>query len=332
MKKIIFLTCSILLVSVLLLCGCSSQNSATSEGSYTQAEVAEEPAAYDADGVADKSYDDMEEEVATSEDTGGANLDIDNAASILEPSVDRKIIYNAYIETQTKTYDDDYHKIINNLDEVGGYVESANEYGTTPEDWQDSGRRAEMVLRVPSAKFDAYIAMLKGLGRTITSSVSGEDISLQYYDVETKLEILRNRETRLLELLEEAKGLEDIIELERELADVSYEIQILQTNLRNYDSLIDFSKVTITLYEVNEITAVVTSDDATLGERISSGFYSVLSVLADFGEGLVVFFLAGSPVLLILAVIAVVIIVLVKRSNKKNQKNNTYGGGSDNEK
>ncbi|MDD5018372.1 MAG: DUF4349 domain-containing protein [Eubacteriales bacterium] len=337
MKKSLLFFGTILLIAAMLFSGCSASSTgdtSTNEDYYSEVQAAEAPA-YDVE----KDYDEGVEVEAggetSSDGSTGTDIDIDSAASILEPSVDRKIIYSAYIETQTTNYNEDYQSIMDSLDAVGGYVEDAYEYGTEPEDWQDEGRYANLTLRVPSDKFDSFITMLKGLGKTISSSVSGEDISLQYYDVETKLEILSNRKERLLELLDQNPNLDDLLELERELSDVIYDIEMQQTSLRTYDSLIDFSTVTITLQEVNEITEVVTSEDTTIGERISSGFYSVLSVLADFGEGLLVFVLAGSPILLILAVIIIVIIVLVKRSNKKHKaltNSDQRQGGTDNEK
>ena len=164
--------------------------------------------------------------------------------------------------------------------------------------------------------------VLKGLGETVSTSVRGTDISTQYFDIETRLKTLRIREERLQELLKEAKGLEDIIELERELANVSYEIQINQTQLRDFDSLVDFSTVTVSLQEVNEITSVTPSKQ-TLGDRVSEAFYAVANALKDFGEGLVIFLAGGSLILIPLAVGGVIAIVLVKRRKRRKaaQKN-----------
>ena len=110
--------------------------------------------------------------------------------------------------------------------------------------------------------------------------------------------------------------MEDIVELEKALGDVSYEIQMLETNLRDYDSLIDYSTVTIDMQEVSQV-AEVSPPDESIGTRISNAFYSVLNVLADFGEFLLVFFIGGAPIILPLAAIAVLIIVLAKRRKRK---------------
>ena len=324
MKKSLYIVIAALFMAIFLFAGCATQDrtESTSDSAeyYADMEVAEAPAA---DGAYEEEYAkaDTDDVAGTNSDTG-SDIDIEDTASILEPGVDRKIIYSGYIQAQTKNFDADYDNIINSLKTAGGYVENSYIYGTEPEDWQDSGRSAELTVRIPSSQFDTFMEMLKGLGDNISSSVSGQDISLQYFDAETHLATLRVREERLMELLEQAAGLEDIIELERELADVSYEIQMYETELRNYDSLIDYSTVTITLQEVNEITRVTASDES-LGTRIQNGFFSVLNVLADIGEGLLIFLLAGSPILVPMALIAILIIVLVKRHQKKHPKKTT---------
>lgn len=330
MKRILLVVLTAL-VALSLLAGCASKSDSydSNSGYYGEGEVAGAPpmeAPAEAPAVEEPAYDEgasdgVAEEPAAPQEGTGSGVDYDS--SVLQPGVDRKIIFFGTIEARTKNYDKDLQSILSKLDEYGGYQQDASESGTKPEDWQDSGRTAMMTLRVPSKHFDAFMNVLKGLGETVSTSVRGEDVSVQYFDTETKLKTLRIRETRLQDLLKEAKGLEDIIELERELANVSYEIQTLETNLRDYDSLIDFSTVTITLYEVHEVQSVEPSEES-LGNRISTAFYSVLNALSDFGEGLLIFLIGGAPILVPLALIAVIVIVLVRRHNKKktNRNNN----------
>lgn len=330
MKKILLVVLTVL-VALSLVAGCSATSESQTgynggkdyyaEGEMAEAPAAEEPAEAPAPAY-DEGYGDSATESAVPQEEEGAGTGLNLENSVLEPSVNRKIIYEGYIESRTKKFDEDYNAILTNLQAVGGYVENSSIKGTKPENWQDDGRYASMTLRVPSAKFDAFMNMLKGLGQTVSTSVTGTDISLQYFDVETRLETLRIRETRLQDLLKEAKGLEDIIELERELGNVSEEIRRLETQKRDYDSLIDFSTVTIYLQEANEVQSVTPSEEP-LGNRITTAFYAVLNALAKFGEGLLIFFVGGSPILIPLAVIAVVVILLVRRNKKKKAARNS---------
>ncbi len=330
MKKGMFIALSVVLALSMLLGGCAGSMSpeasaADNGGSYSEGEYpAEAPAAPEASAETGKDA------------SGGAGGSIDYENAILQPGVDRKIVYQGTISAQTTKFDENYNAILAKLSEFGGYVQSSSVSGTKPEEWQETGRNAQMTLRVPSKKFDEYMKFLGSMGETLSSSVNGDDISLQYFDTETKLKTLRTREERLQALLEKAATMEDIISLEQALADVSYEIQSLEMNLRDYDSLIDYSTVTISLQEVQVIDKVTPSSPKTLGERISSGFYSVLNVLADFGEGLLVFLIAGLPVWIIIAVILVPTLILVRRAKKRKRAQketgvmNIPGGGNPN--
>ncbi len=332
-----YIIVSFVLIAVMIFAGCSNAAPSTpqtaNDAYYNKSEAGTGAAAAPIEAsAAPAEAPAAEEGIADSGVLGGVEAGKGDI-SILEPGVKRKVIYNGTIEANTKKFESDYDMIMNQLRTAGGYVQSSNIYGSKPEDWQDEGRVARMTIRVPNDKFDAFITMLKGIGQNITTSINGEDISLQYYDTETKLSTLRNRKSRLEEMLKNpAYTLDSIIELEKELADVSYEIQMLETNLRTYDSLIDYSTIDITLYEVMEIKEITPAKDD-LGTRISNGFFSVLNALADFGEGLLVFFVSGSPIIVPLAAIIVLIILLVRRSRRKRGKGTMppYTGGGQND-
>jgi hypothetical protein len=200
MKKVYFVISVCIILTFMLFAGCAS-TSHSSPAYDSETGYAEKAPAVGMDLGKNEAESPAEEQtVAQSEESGGQGVILDSAISILEPSVDRKIIYTGSIETRTKNFDEDYKKIRDSLIEAGGYIENAYVYGTKPQDWKDEGRYAEITLRVPSDKFDALMSMLNGLGKNISSSISGEDISLTYFDTETKLSTLRIREERLQKL------------------------------------------------------------------------------------------------------------------------------------
>jgi len=321
MKKISLIVLAAVMVAAMLLSGCASKASENmvqaSADNYSRAEYPQEAPAYE--GEMGASTDEAAK--SESDTSGGAGNTIDYDNEVLQPSVNRKIVYEGNISAQTTNYDEDYNAILAKLQALGGYVEQVSSSGTKPSSWQDDGRYATMTLRVPNAKFSEFMSFLGDLGETQNVSMSGRDISLQYYNTEKQIESLRKREARLQALLDKAETMKDIIELEDLLAEVSDQIEALETQVRTYDSLIDFSTVTINLQEVMEITEVAPPTEKTLGERISGGFYSVLSFLAKIGEGLLVFLIGGIPVWIILAIILVPTILLVRRAKKKRRQN-----------
>ena len=262
-------------------------------------------------------------------ESAGSSFNFDN--SIMQPGVNRKIIYEGEIEARTKRFDEDLSTILTKLKVYGGYQQKASVSGTKPEKWQDIGRSAILVLRVPSKHFDDFMNVLKGL-ETVSTSVNGRDVSEEYFDTQSRLKTLRTQKARLEALLEKAATLEDIIEIENAIENTTARIEDLEIQLRNYDSLIDFSIVTVYLTEVNDLQTVKPADKS-LGERISTAFYDVLNVLARFGEGLLIFLVGGSPILVPLAIVGV-ILILVFRSRKKKRaaaQNNQPPTGQNNQ-
>lgn len=262
MKKVLITLLAIVFLTISLI-GCDSYESAPRDDYYAKGEAPQ--AAYEEDA----DYAPQPSEPAPDAGDGASDFpsgpSIDYEGSILNPTVNRKIIFEGSLSIETTDFDNDYDNIKDVLVEFGGYAESDSVYGTKPVNWNDKGRTANLTIRIPSKRFDEFISRLKGLGETISMSTSGRDVSLQYFDTETRLKTLRTRQARLLELLENAKGLEDIIKLEQELGNVDYEIQTYEIQLRDYDSLIDFSRITVTLQEVNQIERVTSSDKQDLG-------------------------------------------------------------------
>lgn len=318
MKRLILCLLTLVMAAAMLV-GCAASNE---DQYYSSAEYTADDASYDMDwpeAAAGEANDGASAAAPEEEsDSGGPSIDYDN--SMLTPTVNRKVIFSGSLSIETTNFDDDLSRIKSALAGFNGYIENQDVSGTKPVNWNDKGRTGRLTLRVPSKNFDAFINQLEGFGETISISTSGRDVSLQYFDTDTRLRTLRIRQERLLDLLENAKGLEDIIKLEQELSNVDYQIQSLEIELRNYDSLIDFSTITIEIFEVNQVERVTTKSDPDLGTRIKNGFFSVLNVLAEIGEGLLVFLLAGSPVIIPLAAICALIIVLAKRRNRKKAK------------
>ena len=72
---------------------------------------------------------------------------------------------------------------------------------------------------------------------------------------------------RLQTLLKDATDMADIIELENAISNVEWEIDYYAGSLKDYDSIIDYSTVSLELYEVLELTD-------TEPEPVSFGYFA----------------------------------------------------------
>lgn len=111
-------------------------------------------------------------------------------------------------------------------------------------------RRAQMELRIPSSNFDRAVSGLLPIGKVQSVNVSAEDVGEEYTDVSARVANARRLEGRLLDLLDNRSGrLEEILNLEREVARVRGEIEQMEGRLRYLRTRSSVSLLTITLHE-----------------------------------------------------------------------------------
>lgn len=128
---------------------------------------------------------------------------------------------------------------------VGGIVGN-----TTISTGTEESRQATIELRIPSANFDRAITGLTPIGRVESVNVTAEDVGEEYTDVSARVANARRLESRLLDLLENRSGrLEEVLNLEREVARVREEIERYEGRLRYLRTRASVSVLTVTLHE-----------------------------------------------------------------------------------
>ena len=140
-----------------------------------------------------------------------------------------------------------------------------------------------------------------------------QDVTLDYVDKTAYKDSLRTEYERVMELLEQAKDLEQILALESKLSDLRYEINSYESQLRTYDNQIDYSTVNINIREVEYEKE--TSD--TVGSRIKGGFRNSLYGVRDFFVNSFVFLVSNLPVLVLLAAAAALAVLFLKKGRKR---------------
>lgn len=224
----------------------------------------------------------------------------------------RKIIERIDLSVQTKAFDTLMTDIDARVDEFGGYVESSNIQGNGFDNY--GGRDACVVIRIPADKSDAFVNFVSENSAVVSKNVDTEDVTLQYVDVESRINVLLLEKTQLEQLLSEAVTMEDIIYVQDRLMDVIYELESAQSQLRTYDNLIDYTTITLNICEV-ERTAIV--EKQTVWEEITTKFTNNIDDIKDDIVGLFIYVVANSPYLLIYAIVIFIGVVFIKKANKK---------------
>lgn len=223
-------------------------------------------------------------DTATSESTADFSAVRENA----------KLILSADLTLETQDYGATCAALEQLTAEAGGYIESSGNAG------EKGSRTANYTLRVPQEKFETFFAQIGDTCHVVSANRWSEDVTEQYTDIETRLATLQTKHERLLALLDQAAKMEDIISLENALADCEYEIDSLTGEKRHYDDLVGFSTFTVSLREVQTLTAV--SEGTGFGAQLAQAAKNGLGGLTVTVRGLILMLVTLWPVLVLLGI------------------------------
>lgn len=264
----------------------------------------------------------MPEEAAAAED----NYDAGGAASEsgIDPVVNngRKLIKTVRLEMQTKEFDVLLDGVRKKIQETGGYIENSSVWGNSYN--YSSTRSSELTARIPAERLDEFVEVISGLGNVTYKSEGVEDVTLQYVDVESHQKALETEQERLLELLEKADNLEDLLTIESRLSEVRYELESYGSQKRILDNQIDYSTVYMTITEVERITEVgEKSFFEEISDRFGTNLYNVGRGLREF----VISLIGALPILAVWAVFIGVIVLVIRKIfyRKKGEKTIVWG-------
>ena len=210
-----------------------------------------------------------------------------------EQSYDEKLVRNGYLYLETMEFDFTIDEATRLTKQYLGYVEyssiSVHDYYYDEVAREDRNLRyGDMSVRIPKESFDEFIGKVKELGEVISSNESVRNITESYYDIDGRIKNLRAREVRLRELLEKAEELEDILSIDRELTQVTYEIESLTRTLKGMDKDVDYSQISISVREVVDRSKISTPTKNFFTE-IKEAFVSGVNDVMDGLFGLAVF-------------------------------------------
>jgi hypothetical protein len=231
----------------------------------------------------------------------------------------RKITFSASYSISTKNYDKDYAAIYDLVDKAKGYIANEDSYTPPSYEGRTEARSASFSLKIPIAGFDSFMKDLEGVGEVTNKNKSSQDLTSQYFDTESRIELLEMRKARLMDYIKKAEKAADIVKFEQELSDVLYELDQYQGEKRGLDQLIDYATIDVNLSE--EITPdTIGADGKPLGDRAGTAFsMSIQGVKIFFGNFFV--FLAGAlPVLVVLAVVAVIVLLIIRTVRRQRRK------------
>ena len=157
--------------------------------------------------------------------------------------VHRKLIRNGTITVEVDSVEAALSAVRASTLSLAGYVSNESQSRDAV-----MGTRASLTCRVPADKLDSMLEGLKVLGRLRDVTISAEDITEEYFDMDVRIRNRKLLEARLVELLgRPSNNLSDLLNAERELARVRTELDQLEGRQRLWDNQVAFSTLTINI-------------------------------------------------------------------------------------
>lgn len=189
--------------------------------------------------------------------------------------VDRKIIRTGSLTYEVDDLDAARSTVLERAKAEGGYVE-----GDDRGEWGNV-RSVTLRVRIPADRFDAFLGGIGNLGRLENRSISATYVTTEWVDVEARLAAKRAVEKRYLELAAQAKSVEEMLQVERELGNVRAEIESMEARIKGLRDQVAMSSLTITCQK-----RVATTERFTprFGVALKEGWSNLLRFLVRLAE------------------------------------------------
>lgn len=167
---------------------------------------------------------------------------------------EQKIIRDAYLRFETRDLNKTYQETLDLVKKYNGYLQS-DESG---KGYQEINR--SLVIKIPNTHFQSMIDALSGsVSYFDTKRISAKDVTEEFVDIEARLLAKRTLEARYMELLSKAQNVKDILEIERELANIREEIEARQGRLNYLQSQVAYSTIRMEFYKRDAETGITQS-------------------------------------------------------------------------
>lgn len=203
---------------------------------------------------------------------------------------ERKIIRNGSITLQVEKFSDAENSVNEFAKQFGGYVSNSfmMDYSCS------------LTIRIPSERFDEAMNAAGNLGEVKGRSINTQDVSEDFYDLKTRLETKKTMQKKLESYLASAKTIKDLLEIERQLNNVTSEIESMEGRLKRLSSQIDFATITI-IFTLPSGHSEQGYEWPDFGEMFGEFGYDVVSIFMTVIMGFLYFVIAAIPVIIIIA-------------------------------
>ena len=232
----------LLVLFILAACGGSSEPQSAANESVAPVEaIAEEAVAEEAPAA--EAMDEPAEAEAANELVAASPAATAASQSGDAPAPQKRLIIKdgnmVVVVAETETAVDATTRLVVDL---GGYIISQHVFNDA-----QGYRYATMKMAVPVLNFEDAMRTLRTLGNVVNESASGDDVTSEFVDLNSRLDNLDATRARLQSFLDQAETVEQALEVNRELKIIEEEMALIQGRINFLSDRAAFSTIDLTI-------------------------------------------------------------------------------------
>ncbi|MBI5945429.1 MAG: DUF4349 domain-containing protein [Chloroflexi bacterium] len=216
-------------------------------------------------------------------------------------AVERIVIKNADLAIVVADVEGRMKVIQQMAEKMGGFVVSSNLYQSYTSNYVEVPE-AQIVIRVPSEKLEETLDQIKKDAVEVqTENISGQDVTAEYVDLQSRLKNYEAAEAQLNEILEKATDTTDVVNIFNQLVYYREQIELVKGQIKYYDEAAALSAISVRIVAEETIQPVVIGKWEPKGVALEA-VQDLIDFLKDFTDFLIRFVIYTLPVLIVIAI------------------------------
>lgn len=211
----------------------------------------------------------------------------------MKGSQERMVIQTASLRVSVADTVEAMRLTSNLAKQLGGYVVSTQRYTDTTYN-NVSYAHTYITIRVPSAKLEQAMEEVRQLSATgkdgiLSESLSGQDVTSDFVDSNSRLRNLKAAEDQLVVLMENTEDLEATMSVFRELTEIRSQIEVLEGHIKYLQESSDLSSLSVDFVAEASLKPIEIGGWKPQGvvkesiERLVRSFQDIVDFLIRFG-------------------------------------------------
>lgn len=232
---------------------------------------------------------------------------------ILEAGIEeRKIIHNAEVRLRVNDIEGSCEKIKNRTIELKGYLQNYAVHTN------ENNASADIALKIPSVNYQTLLEFIVEQGKSDYKREYTDDVTTQYIDLDARVKVLKAEEESLLNILNKAEKIDDILKVKAQITSTRQERESLEGQLKALNSSIEYATINVNLYQPQNSDVNVNVENLNIfsqsGRALIYGFNFLTAGLGN----IIVFFFTILPTLVLLGLIIFAFVYIKRRKSRKN--------------